>query len=164
VPIYDYFCADCDGVFELLRPVRDAGDTHPCPLCDLESPRVMSYAFSAFTVRQGNPRRLPDRMKFTHLGKEVDSPVTGSSAVNEHPELNRPAPPKPLSVEEIEQFEHTTETVSQQGREQMETFGARVQGPGGGREDPFQFTRRLKARGTQREESAKRRMLKRYSK
>lgn len=161
MPIYEYFCPGCDGVFELLRPARDAQDTRPCPVCDAESPRIMSYNFNAFTVRNGNPRRLPDRGKFWHLGQEVDAPVTGSVAPNDHQELNRPEPPKPLSIEEIEAFEHRTEGVMERGRDQEESLGARVHSTGGS-DDPVHFTRRLRARGTQREERAKRKLLDRF--
>jgi putative FmdB family regulatory protein len=163
MPVYEYYCGDCHGVFELLCPVREASKQQPCPECDAESKRIVSRDLAVFTTRDGQPRRLPDRGTYWHLGKEVARPVTGSAAPNEHPELNRPTPPTPLSVEELEYFEDATDAADAKGQEQEETLGLRVQG-GAERVDPFQFTQRLGVRGTQRQERVKRRLVKRYEK
>ena len=31
MPLYEYYCSDCNGVFELLRPAKQAGDAQPQP-------------------------------------------------------------------------------------------------------------------------------------
>ena len=71
MPIYEYYCADCNGVFEQLLPVKRASEPQPCPQCDAESRRIMPTEFQAFTVRDGAPRRIPDRGTYWHLGQEV---------------------------------------------------------------------------------------------
>jgi hypothetical protein len=57
----------------------------------------MPTSFAAFTVRDGVPRRIPDRGTYWHLGKEVKKPITGEGVAWEHPEINRPKPPRTLS-------------------------------------------------------------------
>lgn len=64
MPMYEYYCADCNGVFELLRPVREASNPQPCPVCDHDSKRLMPTDFAAFVVREGLPRRIPDTGKY----------------------------------------------------------------------------------------------------
>ena len=93
MPLYEYFCASCNGIFEELRPMREASDPVPCPECYKDAPRIMPTSFSAFTFREGYPRRIPDDGKYYHLGQKVSSPIT-SGRPNEHPEVNKPEPKK----------------------------------------------------------------------
>jgi putative FmdB family regulatory protein len=64
MPMYEYYCSGCNGVFELLRPVREASYPQPCPVCDTDSRRLMPTDFAAFVVREGLPRRIPDTGKY----------------------------------------------------------------------------------------------------
>ena len=86
MPLYEYYCAHCKGVFELIRPVREAARPQPCPECDDDAKRIMSKEWAAFIYRDGMPRRLPDRGKYWHVFEEKDTPMT--SAVIEAPEAN----------------------------------------------------------------------------
>lgn len=70
MPLYEYYCQHCDGVFEALRPIGEAAVPAPCPGCQREGQRVMS-SFTAFTYRDGYPRCIPDKGTYWHLGKEV---------------------------------------------------------------------------------------------
>jgi putative FmdB family regulatory protein len=97
MPLYEYYCNHCDGVFEQLRSMREAGEDYPCPVCDRDSKRIMPTSFSAFTFRDGYPRRIPDRGTYWHLDKEVKTMNTGGVPANEHPELYKPDPPRTLS-------------------------------------------------------------------
>jgi len=97
MPLYEYYCQHCEGVFEQLRLMREASEPYPCPVCDREAPRIMPTSFSAFTFRDGYPRRIPDRGTYWHLDKEVKTMNTGGVPPNEHPELYKPAPLSPLS-------------------------------------------------------------------
>lgn len=107
MPIYEYYCEPCNGVFELLRPVRDAPKPQPCPECDEDAGRMLSKTFAAFTLRDGLPRRLPDTGGFWHFEQRVSSPINGPSYQGvTHPELtpygsDLEAP----DVEEIERWE-----------------------------------------------------------
>ena len=97
MPLYEYFCKHCDGVFEALRSIRQSSEPSACPVCTREADRVMPTSFAAFTYRDGYPRRIPDKGTYWHLGKEVKNLVTGPVRPNEHPEINKPIPPpKPL--------------------------------------------------------------------
>ena len=87
MPIYEYYCEHCDGIFEALRPMREASDPVPCPLCSRDGQRVMPTSFSAFTYRDGYPRAIPDRNTYYHLGTEVKRPISGPVRPNEHPDL-----------------------------------------------------------------------------
>ncbi|OGO50135.1 MAG: hypothetical protein A2148_10885 [Chloroflexi bacterium RBG_16_68_14] len=93
MPLYEYYCESCDGIFEALRPMREASDPVPCPVCDRDGRRIMPTSFAAFTFREGYARRLPDKGTYWHLGKEVKSRIRGPARPFEHPEINKPKPP-----------------------------------------------------------------------
>lgn len=107
MPIYEYYCGDCHGVFELLRQAREASQPQPCPECDAECARLMPTSLQLRTLRDGVPRRLPDRGTFWHLGKEVSAPIRESVPAGEHPELyaKKRGPERPPTAEELEAFE-----------------------------------------------------------
>jgi putative FmdB family regulatory protein len=94
MPLYEYYCNSCEGIFEGLRSLREASEPAPCPLCDRESPRIMPTSFMALSMREGLPRQLPDRGTYWHLGKEVKQMNTGGVPAFEHPELYKPTPKK----------------------------------------------------------------------
>jgi len=91
MPLYEYYCEPCNGIFEELRPIREASDPMPCPECFKDAKRIMPTSFAAFTFREGYPRRIPDDGSYYHLGKKVSAQVK-SARPNEHPELNKPEP------------------------------------------------------------------------
>ena len=101
MPLYEYYCAGCNGIFEELRPMREATEPVPCPECYKDAPRIMPTSFAAFTFREGYPRRIPDDGKYYHLGHKVSKPVTGGRP-NEHPKINKPEPKKRRSKGERE--------------------------------------------------------------
>ncbi len=121
MPLYEYYCNDCHGVFELLRPQREASEPQPCPECDADSRRIVS-AFEAFTFRDGLPRKIPDDGTYWHLGQKVSTPVAGPTQPNEHPELakKKRRPPVPPTVEEIEANALMARTYIQQSKERQE--------------------------------------------
>jgi putative FmdB family regulatory protein len=93
MPVYEYYCEHCNGIYEQLRPMREASEPWPCPECNREGKRIMPTSFNAFTFRDGYPRRIPDKGTYWHFGKEVKAPVSGPVRPNEHPEINKPTPP-----------------------------------------------------------------------
>lgn len=100
MPLYEYFCEPCDGIFEALRPIREASDPVPCPVCSRDAQRIMPTSFFAFTYREGYPRAIPDRGTYYHLGQEVRRPVTGRVRPNEHPDLKyEPDEPEPSAAD-----------------------------------------------------------------
>ncbi len=104
MPLYEYFCADCNGIFELLRPVRQAAQPQPCPECDADAKRIMSKDFATFTYRDGYPRRIPDDGSFLHLGQKVARPISRAADSYTHPDLEPVKDTRP-SIEDIEQYE-----------------------------------------------------------
>ena len=42
MPIYEYFCPDCDLKFELMRPLSQASKGAECPHCQQKAERVLS--------------------------------------------------------------------------------------------------------------------------
>ena len=59
MPIYEYYCENCDKRFEALRPMREASEPVPCPDCQRDAPRIMPTSFAAMSWRQGYPQRVP---------------------------------------------------------------------------------------------------------
>lgn len=87
MPLYEYYCERCNGVFEAMRPMREASEPVPCPECYKDAKRIMPTSFHAFTMRDGYPRAIPDRGTYWHLGQEVKRPVDVPTPANEHPDL-----------------------------------------------------------------------------
>ena len=96
MPIYEYLCEPCKGIFEAVKPMREAADITPCPVCDEDSERVMPSSFTAFVMRKGYPRRIPDRGTFWHLGEEVTY-LPNVTKPNEHPQVTKHRRKEPLS-------------------------------------------------------------------
>ena len=117
MPLYEYYCSDCNGVFELLRPAKQASEAQPCVECDADSKRIISREFAAFIFRDGLPRRLPDRGTFWHLGQEVARPITGPTSGVNHPDLVNKRPADAPSIEELEFFEYRQEVKRDWSRE-----------------------------------------------
>lgn len=117
MPLYEYYCEPCDGVFELLRPTRDASRDQPCPQCDEDAKRIVSKQWSAFIFRDGAARRLPDTGGYWHLGKHVSEPMRGTvKSGYTHKELDDSPPERGYTLEELERLEY---------REQMEVQAMR---------------------------------------
>lgn len=87
MPLYEYYCKQCDGVFEAIRSMRESSEPVPCPECYRDAQRIMPTSFQAFTMRDGYPRRIPDRGTYWHLGQEVKRPINVPTPPNEHPDL-----------------------------------------------------------------------------
>ncbi len=102
MPLYEYYCKSCDGIFETVRPISRSSEPAPCPVCARTGQRIPPTSFAAFTMRDGYPRAIPDRGTYWHLGKEVKRPITGSFRMNEHPEVNKPEPKPKKSSGELE--------------------------------------------------------------
>jgi putative FmdB family regulatory protein len=121
MPLYEYYCQHCDGVFEALRSIRESSEPSPCPVCDRESTRMMPSTFAAFTYRDGYARRIPDKGTYWHLGKEVKNLITGPTRPNEHPEINKDEPPPvKLKGERAVEREQAREVATAQAYEEAE--------------------------------------------
>jgi len=133
MPLYEYYCESCDGIFEAIRQMREASLPVPCPVCNRDGGRIMS-SFNAFTFRDGYPRRIPDKGTFWHMGKEVKQRAKRMKGW-EHPELPKPKPaPRPSRGE----------TMIQREKRVLERKDARYRGRWGIDKDGFP-TRKTKA-------------------
>ena len=103
MPVYEYLCEECDGIFEAVRTVREADEPQPCPVCDTEGKRVMPSTFTAFIMRGGYPRRIPDKGTFWHLGKEV-SYLPKSGQPYQHPEVTKKPDNRPMTPQDREEL------------------------------------------------------------
>lgn len=101
MPLYEYYCKHCDGVFESMRSISQSSDPAPCPVCTRKAKRIPPTSFNARTMRDGYPRAIPDRGTYWHLGKEVKKPISGAVRMNEHPEINKPKPKPKKSKGEL---------------------------------------------------------------
>ena len=110
MPLYEYYCQPCNGIFEELQPMRDMAPNMPCPDCYKDSERIMPTSFAAFTFRDGMPRRIPDDGTFYHLGHKVSKRVTGGMP-NEHPEVNKKRPKPRKTKGEVREISEMMETA-----------------------------------------------------
>ena len=101
MPLYEYYCKRCDGVFEAMGAISTASAPAPCPVCNREAERIPPTSFNARTMREGYPRAIPDRGTYWHLGKEVKRPLEGKFRPNEHPELVKKEPRRRPSKGEL---------------------------------------------------------------
>jgi len=125
MPLYEYYCEACNAIYEALRPIREAALPVPCPECSRDGRRIMS-TFTAFSYRDGYPRRLPDKGTYWHLGKEVKT-LPKRMQHNEHPELAKPKPAKrPTKGEKAEQTERAV--VGQKEKKRRARWGVSEQG------------------------------------
>ena len=120
MPLYEYYCEPCNGVFELVKPVREAEKNQLCIECHAESERIMSRDWAAFTFRDGFPRKIPDDGTYWHLGQKVSKPMTRSGPLGQHPELQAKGTPEhlPPNIEEIQRFE-AMKDIEREGKEAM---------------------------------------------
>ena len=126
MPLCEYYCEDCHGVFELLRPMREASDPQPCPECDADGQRVVSN-FRAFTFRDGYPRKLPDDGTYWHLGEKVSKPISEAVRANEHPELQKKK--RPQTAPSRQEYEKYAYDVSEYARRQKQQIDAGWRSP-----------------------------------
>ncbi|MCL0036118.1 zinc ribbon domain-containing protein [Dehalococcoidia bacterium] len=52
MPIYEYYCPDCGGKFDLLRRLSQVDEVALCPVCNREARRLIS-AFASFARDAG---------------------------------------------------------------------------------------------------------------
>ena len=64
MPIYEYYCAECNIEFEALRPASKAGDPADCKTCGKPAERQLStfsFKSNTFTAPKLKPAAKPRR-------------------------------------------------------------------------------------------------------
>ena len=59
MPVYEYYCDDCDKVFDSLQAISKSGEPVACPECGLASDRIMPTTFATMSRRKGLTERVP---------------------------------------------------------------------------------------------------------
>jgi len=53
MPVYEYFCPNCESKFELLRPMKCANEDAFCPICNNIGKRLVSVFSSLSKNSEG---------------------------------------------------------------------------------------------------------------
>ena len=59
MPLYEYYCDNCDKVFEALKSVQASDQPAKCPDCRADSDRIMPTSFASMARTQGWKQRVP---------------------------------------------------------------------------------------------------------
>lgn len=118
MPLYEYLCEPCSGIFEIVRPLREAGEPASCPVCDGDAQRVMPTTFTAFVMRQGFPRRIPDKNLYRHMGKDVTRLSTSADPFS-HPDLTKPEPAPRMGKQDYVDLVDTKISARRQKRQTL---------------------------------------------
>jgi putative FmdB family regulatory protein len=71
MPLYEYYCENCDNVFEALRSVSASDKPAPCPSCDRDAERIMPTTFASMSRKEGWAQRVP----YHHRPVRADAPA-----------------------------------------------------------------------------------------
>ena len=79
MPIYEYYCEDCQVEYELTRPMSKMDDPAPCATCGKEGQRQISYfSYKSTSINSANKTfnnsnlgTLPDRPFRSHTRKST---------------------------------------------------------------------------------------------
>lgn len=85
MPLYEYYCERCDGVFEALRSLEQSDAPSLCPECGERSERIMPTTFASMARKQGWVQRVP----FHHHGVRSDTPKRTIAPVKPKPAMAR---------------------------------------------------------------------------
>lgn len=119
MPVYEYYCKSCDGIFETIRPIAKSSEPAPCPACAKKGERIPPTSFAAFTMRDGYPRSIPDRGTYWHLGKEVKHRISGPVRPNEHPEINKPRPKRLRAKGELSAIQDRQRMINKENEKRI---------------------------------------------
>jgi putative FmdB family regulatory protein len=59
VPVYEYYCDNCEKVFDSLQPISKSDQPVACPKCGGASDRIMPTTFATMSKRKGLKERVP---------------------------------------------------------------------------------------------------------
>lgn len=59
MPLYEYYCDNCDSLFEALGSVNASDSPRACPTCGTGADRIMPTTFASMSRRRGLKERVP---------------------------------------------------------------------------------------------------------
>jgi putative FmdB family regulatory protein len=59
MPVYEYYCDNCDKVFDSLQPIAKSDQPVSCPDCGRKSDRIMPTTVATMSRRKGLRERVP---------------------------------------------------------------------------------------------------------
>ena len=80
MPIYEYYCTNCDEEFESMRPVSRMDEPAPCAACGQTGQRLLSnfsFKSNSFTA----PKLKPVKRKPFRSHNQTSSPASTEDAV-----------------------------------------------------------------------------------
>ncbi len=84
MPIYEYYCVNCNREFEVLRPASQSQNSAPCKICGQPAQRQLStfsFKSNTFTAPKLKPATKPMRSYDLDNPTETQAePATGSTS------------------------------------------------------------------------------------
>ncbi|MCH7810484.1 MAG: zinc ribbon domain-containing protein [Chloroflexi bacterium] len=59
MPLYEYYCENCDKVFDSLQAISRSDQPVACPDCGRDADRIMPTTFATMSRQKGLKERVP---------------------------------------------------------------------------------------------------------
>ena len=59
MPLYEYYCDNCEKVFDSLQSISRSDQPAACPKCGRDADRIMPTTFATMSRRKGLRERVP---------------------------------------------------------------------------------------------------------
>ncbi len=59
MPLYEYYCENCDEVFDSLQAISRSDQPVACPKCGRDADRIMPTTFATMSRQKGLKERVP---------------------------------------------------------------------------------------------------------
>ncbi len=59
MPLYEYYCENCDRVFDSLQAISRSDQPVACPACCRDADRIMPTTFATMSRQKGLRERVP---------------------------------------------------------------------------------------------------------
>jgi putative FmdB family regulatory protein len=97
MPLYEYYCDNCDNVFEALRSIAQSDQPAKCLECGAAADRIMPTTFSSMVRKQGWKQRAPFHQSGVRAesdGKKTIARVKPKGAAKPAAKAARPSIPQ----------------------------------------------------------------------
>ena len=87
MPLYEYYCDNCDNLFEALGSLSESDKPKVCPSCGWNADRIMPTTFASMSKRRG----LRERVPFHHHDVREEQPKKAVARVKPKTATKRPS-------------------------------------------------------------------------